>query len=107
MITDDIRKLEEEIIIAVQQCSKCKMCVAVCPTYETWLTEGPVGKLQATYYHIKHGIGTDKELSDLLFRCTTCGKCKLQCSSFSAGTDTVGTIVNARRLLAMKASKPK
>ena len=102
MNTVDLKKLEEEIIREAQQCSKCKMCASMCPTYEGWLTQSASGKLQAIYYHLKYGLGTDEELRDLLYSCTTCGRCKVICKLLSGGCDSTGTIIKARNLLVEK-----
>ncbi len=90
--------LSDEIDL-LKVCQKCKMCLRVCPLYTDWYTEGPVGRILAIYYHFNYGIGTKKELADLLFTCTTCRKCQNLCKQMAMGVKTTDLIVKARRIL--------
>ena len=103
MNTNDLQQLENELIDGVRQCSHCKMCVTVCPTYEGWFTQSPMGRLSAIYAHFKYGLGTEEELSNLLFQCTTCRRCQSICRAMSAGTETTDLLVKARNYLAKRA----
>ena len=88
-----------EQIDLMKICQKCRMCLRVCPTYMGWYTEGPFGRIIATYYHYKYGIGSKQELSSLLFTCTTCKKCQVLCKKMAMGVQTTDLIIAARRLL--------
>ena len=103
MATDELKKLEKEILSEIQQCFKCRMCVGVCPTYERWYSESAVGRLVAINLHLKYGLGNEEELSDLLFTCTTCGRCKVLCRQLSKAVDSTDTIIKARNYLIKKA----
>ena len=83
----------------MQVCQKCRMCLRVCPTYNGWYTEGPFGRIIATYYHYNYGIGTKEELSKILYTCTTCKKCQVMCKKVAMGVQTTDIIIGARRLL--------
>jgi len=101
--TNDLKQLEDEIIDGVRQCSHCKMCVTVCPTYEGWFTQSSMGRLAAIYAHFKYGLGTEEELSNLLFQCTTCHRCQSLCRAMSAGADITDLIVKTRNYLVKRA----
>ena len=106
MRTENLKELEDDILDLVSDCSRCKMCVEVCPTYEGWYSQSAVGRLMAIYYHLKYGLGSDKELSDLLFACTVCRRCQARCKRMSAGAKSVDIIIKARNLL-VKTSENK
>ena len=96
---EDLTRLLSEEIDLLKVCQKCKMCLSVCPLYKGWYTEGPVGRIMAIYYHFNYGVGTKKELADLLFTCTTCRKCQNLCKKMAMGVKTTDLIVQARRIL--------
>ncbi len=98
-----IEALEKEITDNVQRCWKCRMCVAMCPTYEGWLTQSTAGRLMAINLYIKHGIGSIEELSDLLYSCTTCRRCQERCRALSTDCRPADTIIKARQYLVKKA----
>jgi len=97
-----LQALEKDIIEGLRQCSHCKMCVSACPTYEGWYTQSSMGRLAAIYAFLMYGLGSEKELSKLLFSCSTCRRCQNICRAMSAGVETTDLIVKARNLLAIK-----
>jgi Fe-S oxidoreductase len=99
----ELQKLESEIIDGIRQCSHCRMCVSVCPTYEGWFTQTSMGRLAAIYAHLRYELGSEEELSKLLFSCSTCRRCQNLCRALSAGADTTDLIVKTRNYLAKRA----
>lgn len=99
MKTNAANELEKTLLDLLSDCTRCKMCVSMCPTYEGWFSQSPVGRLMAILHHLKYGIGSEKELADLLFSCTTCRKCQVTCGRRSAGTKTLDIIIKARNFL--------
>ena len=97
--TKDCEKFREDMLEAIRVCKRCRMCVATCPTYEGWLTQTPVGRISAIYYHLLYGVGSDEELSALLYSCTTCRRCKERCKELMTGANPSDIIVKARELL--------
>ncbi len=61
-----LEELKKEITEGVQQCWKCRMCVAMCPTYEGWFSQSAAGRLMAVNLFLKHGLGDIEDLSNLL-----------------------------------------
>jgi len=102
----DIQALKKDVIEGLRQCSHCKMCVGVCPTYEGWYTQSSMGRLAAIYAFLEYGLGSEKELSKLLFSCVACRRCQNICRAMSAGTETTDLIIKARNLL-VKRSEAK
>ena len=96
---EEFKNFLAEQIDLMTICQKCRMCLRVCPTYTGWYTEGPYGRIIATYYHYKYGIGSKQELSALLYTCTTCKKCQVLCKKMAMGVQTTDLIIAARRLL--------
>ena len=103
MNTNNLKQMEDELIDSIQQCCHCKMCLSACPTYEGWFTQTSIGRLAAIYAHLRYGLGSAEELSNLRFSCTTCRRCKTLCGVMSAGVDTTDIIVKARNLLSKRA----
>jgi len=99
----DQKDLEKEIFEQTLRCSKCRMCVSMCPTYEGWLTQSSVGRLLAINLHFKYGLGSEEELSKLLFSCTTCRRCQERCKALATGVTPTDTIIKARQLLVKRA----
>ena len=99
MKIENVQELERYLLDMLSDCSRCKMCVGVCPTYEGWYSQSAVGRMMALYYHLKYGIGSEKEISDLLFSCSTCRKCQARCQRMSVGTKSVDIIIKGRNLL--------
>ena len=103
MSESDLRQLEKEITDNVQRCWKCRMCVAMCPTYEGWFTQSAAGRLMAINLYIKHGLGDVKTLSDILYSCATCRRCQVRCRELSTDCHPADTILKARQYLVRKA----
>ena len=107
MRNSELAKLEKEITQTVQRCWKCRMCVAMCPTYEGWFSQSTPGRLMAINLFIKHGLGSLEELSDMLYACTTCRRCQERCQALSTNCRPADTILKARRYLVKKAELEK
>ena len=107
MCNSELVELEKEITQNVQRCWKCRMCVAMCPTYEGWFSQSTAGRLMAINLFIKHGLGSLEELSDMLYACTTCRRCQERCRSLSTDCRPADTILKARRYLVKKAELEK
>jgi Fe-S oxidoreductase len=103
MNKNDLKQLEKEITDNVARCWKCRMWVDMCPTYEGWLTKSPAGRLMAINLHIKQGLGSMKDLSDLLYSCTTCRRCQVRCEQLSTNCNPTDTIIKARQYFVNKA----
>ena len=101
---NDLKELEKEIVSGIQSCINCRMCLAMCPTREGgWATQGSYGRLVAINLHLKFGLGSEEELSNLLFACSTCRRCMERCKMVSSGTQVTDIIVKARQYLAKRA----
>jgi heterodisulfide reductase subunit C len=103
----EIEKLKKEILDNIQRCWKCRMCVAMCPTHEGWLTQSAAGRLMAINAHFKLELGSEEELSDLLFSCATCRRCQERCRALSTDACPADTILKARQLLIKRAQAKK
>lgn len=103
MSNPETADLEKEITDSVQRCWKCRMCVAMCPTYEGWFTQSTAGRLMAINLYIKHGLGSLEELSNILYSCTTCRRCQERCRALSTDCRPADTILKARQYLVKKA----
>jgi len=103
--TDELKKMEEEILDGVRQCNHCKMCATVCPTNEGWFSQSSMGRIAAIYAYFVYGMGTDEELSKLLYQCSTCRRCQNLCKALSAGTENADIIIKMRQYLAKKNEK--
>ncbi|MGD8985860.1 MAG: (Fe-S)-binding protein [Desulfobacteraceae bacterium] len=101
--TDRLKEMEEEILSFIQTCINCRMCVPMCPTYEGWVTQSAFGRLAAINLHLKYGLGTEEELSRLLFDCATCRRCQERCKMLSTNVTPTDVIIKTRQLLARKA----
>lgn len=102
---EDINKsgneLKKNILESISKCVKCRFCITQCPVYEVsdgWVTQGGSGITQSLYYGIKLGR-IDKDLRDILMRCTTCRSCEIICDRLMAGVKLVDAIKMGRRLL--------
>jgi Fe-S oxidoreductase len=100
---DRTNELAEEILGSIQTCIKCRMCVRMCPTYEGWITQSPFGRLTAINLHLKYGLGSEEDLSKLIFQCATCRRCQERCRMLSTDVSPTDTIIKTRHLLARKA----
>lgn len=97
-----LEELGKEILQALQTCTNCKFCISVCPVYEGWIREAAVGKIFTAYYIVKYSIPVSDELKDILWYCTTCGRCEYICKKLAGGIEIVNLVENARRLLLHK-----
>lgn len=104
---EELKDLIDEELDLLSDCQKCKMCLRVCPTYEGWYTQGPVGRLMAVYYYYKYGLGDKKQLSSLLYTCTTCRRCQTLCKTMSTGVRSTDIIIKARNLLVRGATNKR
>jgi heterodisulfide reductase subunit C len=105
--TSEIEELKKEILDNIQRCWKCRMCVAMCPTHEGWSTQSAAGRLMAINAHLKFNLGSEEELSNLLFACATCRRCQERCRALSTDACPSETIIKARQLLIKRAQTRK
>ncbi len=100
-INESSNELRKDILEIVSKCVKCRFCITQCPVYEVsdgWVTQGGSGITQSLYYGVKQGR-IDKDLRDILMRCTTCRGCEIICEKLMAGVKLVDAIKMGRRLL--------
>jgi len=83
---------------ALISCEKCHLCNTVCPVCDPRVSQGPYGINRSIYYGLKWNQFTEK-LRDLVYSCTTCGKCVVKCKGVSRALPLVEIIENARELL--------
>ncbi len=103
----EIENLKKEILDNIQRCWKCRMCVAMCPTHEGWLTQSAAGRLMAINAHFNLDLGTEEDLSELLYSCATCRRCQERCRELSTDASPADTILKARQLLIKRAQTKK
>jgi len=94
-VEEDIEKYLSETLI---QCEKCHHCNTVCPVVDTRVTQGPFGINRAIYYSLKWNEFSE-DLRDLVYSCTTCGKCVDMCKKVSRSLPLVELFEKARELL--------
>lgn len=104
---NETEELKKEILDNIQRCWKCRMCVAMCPTHEGWLTQSASGRMMAINTHFNLGLGSEEELSDLLYSCATCRRCQERCRALSTDSSPADTILKARQLLIKRARNKK
>ncbi len=97
-----INDVEKEILEILQYCVNCKFCTTVCPLYEEWLRESAFGKIFSIYYILKYDIPLEDTLRNIIWYCTTCGKCEYLCKDAGGGIKVVDIVENARRILLHK-----
>ena len=102
MYSTDIEEMEREMLSTLQLCIKCRMCVNMCPTYEGWFTQSPFGRLSAINLHFRYGLGSEAELSTLIYSCATCRRCQERCKMLSTNANPTDVILKARNLLVKK-----
>ena len=83
---------------ALISCEKCHLCNTVCPICDPRVSQGPYGINRSIYYGLKWNEFTEK-LRDLVYSCTTCGKCVIKCKGVSRALPLVEIIEKARELL--------
>jgi Fe-S oxidoreductase len=89
---EDFEKYLNEALIS---CEKCHFCHTVCPIVDTRVTQGPFGINRAIYYGLKWSE-LNEELRDLVYSCTTCGKCVAMCKKVSRALPLVEVFEKAR-----------
>jgi Fe-S oxidoreductase len=94
-LQEDIEKYLTEALIP---CEKCHLCNTVCPILDSRVTQGPFGINRAIYYALKWNEFNGK-LRDLVYSCTTCGKCMTKCEHVSRALPLVEVFEKARELL--------
>ncbi len=90
--------IEEFLTGALISCEKCHLCNTVCPVVGTRVTQGAFGINRAIYYALKWNQFNEK-LRDLVYSCTTCGKCVAMCKNVSRALPLVEVFEKARELL--------
>jgi len=90
--------IERDLNEALIACEKCHFCNTVCPVVDTRITQGPFGINRAIYYAIKWNE-FNEELRDLVYSCSTCGKCDIMCKKVSRALPLTELIEKARELL--------
>ena len=103
MSSTEMKAMEKEILEKIQTCIRCRMCVKMCPTYEGWFTQSSVGRLLAINLHLRYGLGSDQELSRLLYDCASCRRCQERCKMLSTNVSPTDVILKTRQLLAKRA----
>ena len=96
MIYDEhiVEALSENLI----QCEKCHHCNNVCPVLKDRLTQGPFGINRSIYYSVKWDM-FDEAFRNLVYSCTTCGRCVETCKKVSRALPIVDMVEKARELL--------
>jgi len=96
--TQPEKTLEESISEALLSCEKCHLCNTDCPICDHRITQGPFGIGRAIYYGLKWNQ-FNKELRDLVYSCTTCGKCVATCKHVSRALPLIEIFEKAREFL--------
>jgi Fe-S oxidoreductase len=94
-ITGDVVK---GIQVALDSCEKCHLCNTVCPIVDTRVTQGSFGINRSVYYGLKWNEYSEG-FRDLLYSCTTCGKCVDKCKKVSRALPLVEIFEKAREFL--------
>ena len=92
---ENMEKYLDEALIS---CEKCHFCNTVCPIVDTRVTQGPFGINRAIYYGLKWKK-LNEELRDLVYSCTTCGKCVDMCKKVSRALPLVEIFEKSREFL--------
>lgn len=74
--------IEKNLSDDLSACMKCHLCNLFCPLVDTRVTQGSYGINRSIYYGIKWNEFTES-LRDLVYSCTTCGKCEVMCTKVS------------------------
>ena len=92
------KKLENLVHEALISCEKCHFCNTVCPIVDFQVTQGPYGINRSIYYALKWNE-LNQTLRDLVYSCTTCGKCVEMCKNVSRALPLVEIIEKAREYM--------
>ncbi len=67
----------------LQNCSKCGLCLSVCPTYKVALQEhaSPRARLQLIKYYDNKELISSSGLKEIISKCLMCGACAAICPS--------------------------
>ena len=67
----------------LQNCSKCGLCLSVCPTYKVALQEhaSPRARLQLIKYYENSKLISSSGLKEIISKCLMCGACAAICPS--------------------------
>ncbi len=87
-----------EIMEALISCEKCHFCNTVCPILDCRITQGSFGINRSIYYGLKWDE-LDTKLRDLVYSCTTCGKCVEMCKKVSRALPLVDVFEKMREYL--------
>ncbi len=90
--------IEKGLLEALISCEKCHLCNTVCPIVDTRVTQGSFGINRSVYYGLKWNEYSEG-LRDLLYSCTTCGKCVDKCKKVSRALPLVEIFEKAREFL--------
>ena len=90
--------MEQYLNEALSSCEKCHLCNTVCPVLGTRVTQGPFGINRSIYYALKWSE-FNENLRDLVYSCTTCGKCVAMCENVSRALPLIEIFEKARELL--------
>jgi len=89
-----VQYLSKELV----SCMKCHLCNTVCPVCEPRVSQGPFGMNRAIYYALRWE-DFNEHLRDIIYSCSTCGKCVEKCKAVSRALPLVSIIETARELL--------
>ncbi|MBW2083734.1 MAG: (Fe-S)-binding protein [Deltaproteobacteria bacterium] len=95
LVEQEIEKYLNENLI---WCEKCHFCNTVCPIVESRVSQGSFGINRAIYYGLKWNE-INEDLRNLVYSCTTCGKCNLMCKKVSRALPLTEIIEKAREYL--------
>ena len=95
-------RAKEILLREIAKCRACRVCVDVCPTYQT--SEGvesmsAYGRLQIMKYLLAGTLIFDDALTYLLYSCLQCRRCEVICKSKGQNLDICEMIQLGRSLL--------
>lgn len=93
-----MENIQEYLMSQLVSCEKCHLCNTDCPICDYRVTQGSFGINRAIYYGLKWNR-FDTELRDLVYSCTTCGKCVATCKHVSRALPLVEIFERAREFL--------
>ena len=91
---DMVQYLSKELA----SCMKCHLCNTVCPVCDPRVSQGPYGMNRSIYYALKWD-NYNEHLRDIVYSCSTCGKCVEKCKTVSRALPLIDIIETARELL--------